>query len=109
MSLFYILSISRCCFVVPLFRWRLSVPLLHGIPIVPPVFRCSASVSVFRRLSVSATLFRRCSVFRCSVFRRSCFYSMPKETLSTNIFFDKVLEVEDLFWTFSISSIVGMH
>ena len=28
-----------------------------------------------------------------------------KETLSNNIFFEKISEVEDLFWTFSISSI----
>ena len=28
-----------------------------------------------------------------------------KETLSNNIFFEKISEVEDLFWTSSISSI----
>ena len=66
MSSFCIGSISWCCFVVPLFHWCFPVPLFCGVPIVPPVSCCSASVPLFRR---------------CSVFWYSWFYSMPPKSL----------------------------
>ena len=59
--------------VVLLFRWCSPVLILRGIVIVPPVFRCFASVPVFCkcsgissvfRCSTSVLLFRRCSVFK---------------------------------------------
>ena len=72
MTLFCIGSISWCCFVVPLLFSCSTIPWYSDCPAsirlyVPPVFRCSASVPVFRR----------CSAFRSSVFRCSWFYSMP--------------------------------
>ena len=60
--------IPWCCFIVPLFRCTSHVPLLRGIPIVPPVFLYYASAPVFLW----------CSVFRSSVFRCSWFYSIPE-------------------------------
>ena len=70
-SSFCIGSISWCCLAIPLFCCSSHVPLFHGIPIVPPVFRCSTIVPVFRQRS-SVPVFRRSSVFQCS-----WFYSMP--------------------------------
>ena len=67
MSSFRIGSISWCCFVVLLFCRCFPVLLFHYIPIITPLFRCSASVPVFCR----------CSMFRRSAFRCSWFYSMP--------------------------------
>ena len=58
MPSFRIGSISWCCFVVLLFCRCFPVPLFHYIPIITPVFRCSASVPVFRS----------CSMFRVPVF-----------------------------------------
>ena len=69
-------SISWCFFVAPLFHCSSYVPLIHsGIPTVPPVFRCSTSVAVFRQRYGFSSLFccsvgAPCSVVPCSVLPR---------------------------------------
>ena len=68
-STFCIDSISWCCFVVTLFHCTSHVPLFCGLLIVLPVFRCSASILVFRSF-----------VFPCS-----WFYSMPLLTASASL------------------------
>ena len=62
MSPFCIGSISWCCIVVTLFRCSSHVPLFRGILIDLPVFRCSASVTVFGQCSAGVP----CFVVPCS-------------------------------------------
>ena len=73
-----IVSISWCCFVVSLFRCSSHVSLFHSIPIVSPVFRCFARVTVLRQCSGVPPVFCRCSVFRCSWF----YLYVEKKTIS---------------------------
>ena len=87
MSSFSIDSIFWYCFVVMLFCCSSHVPLFRGISTDLPVFRCFASVTVFRHYSSVQPVFCRCSVFRSSVFRCSWLYSMPKQKTVYGVFF----------------------
>ena len=58
MSSFCIGTISWYCIVVTLSRWSSHIPIFRVIPINLPVFRCSASFTVFRQCSTGVLWFR---------------------------------------------------
>ena len=62
MSSFSIDSIFWCCFFVTSFRCSSHVPLFRGILTDLPVFRCSATVTVFDQCSAGVP----CFVVPCS-------------------------------------------
>ena len=60
-------NISWCCLAVPLSCCSSHVSLFCGIPIVLSVFRCSASVPVYRQRFGVQSLFRCSAGARCSM------------------------------------------